>query len=140
MNVERINLLADVIEVEPEVKVSLPRSGFDMRREFHECGSPACIEGYARKLFRCPLGEDLLPVLGITPSQAIELFMPGNCHASFLASPGNPLWVTPQHAAAVLRHLARTGKVDWSVRTSPMEDTETPYGDGAERERVEIWI
>ena len=36
-------------------------------------------------------------------------------------------FVTPQHAAAVLRHLARTGEVNWSVKETPMDDTESPY-------------
>ena len=122
MNKERIRKLADVIERQPDAN-SVWGTGFCMRMVFHDCGSPSCIAGWAHALFddsvddafhfRVLYAEDLLD---IPDDQGRLLFEPNNEHAYFGAVYGEIGHVSAKHAAAVLRHLAKTGKVDWSVR------------------------
>ena len=63
--------------------------------------------------------------------------MPKNRHAWYNAGSPDPDYVTAQRAAAVLRNLAKTGKVDWTVTeyTEPVERLivyfYTERGDGA---------
>lgn len=108
----------------------------------HQCGSTACIAGWATSYIepdgsvrmkpRSPdemralvdgvpdpellgfYGVGATKILGLDPEQAAELFEPMN----------NGLddrdWdaVTPRQAAKVLRHLAKTGEVSWEVAFS----------------------
>ena len=53
--------------------------------------------------------------LGISRDAAQRLIWPENPSARYIAARGDPGWITVQHAVAVLRHLAKTGDVDWSV-------------------------
>ena len=50
MNVERILQLADIIEVQPHMTDEDPE-GFTMMDYIHDCGSPACIAGWAVATF-----------------------------------------------------------------------------------------
>lgn len=69
----------------------------------HNCGTIACIGGWTERLFP---GVEASETLGLTGSQARALFYPdGHFDA------------TPDKAVAVLRHLAETGEVDWSIAT-----------------------
>jgi len=120
MNVENILRVADAIE-----QHSIPDLGFNMARwygdgEFdrsgHECETVACIGGWAMHLLsdRNVGAHDFDDVdhaarlLGINRATSTDLFYALGCLTSFDE-------ITPSHAVAVLRHLAKTGEVDWSI-------------------------
>ena len=126
LQTETINALADRIERcdEVETKAHKPGMGpaFTMLRSSYDCGSPACLLGHAHDMLR----KTTLSIakyyyttfatdLGITRDQAIELYAPNNDFACFLVGSWNCRWITKHHAVAVLRHLANTGEVDWSI-------------------------
>ena len=122
MNKKRILELADKIDGLP-----LPndpetyKSSFDMGVVSHRCGSPSCIAGQALHMFDDigkPDGYRMMAAcecLGLEPDAGNALFAPNNDYACFDARIGEPGFVTPKHAAAVLRNLAETGEVDWTV-------------------------
>jgi hypothetical protein len=121
MNIERIRQLADVIAAQPHTPLAA-ESGFNMNNWTHTCGSPACIAGWANFIRTDDDGTflgDMVAAaawLGINIRQAAELFQPDEPDKD---EPDDILsWsdITPAHAAAVLRHLAVTGQVDWSVQ------------------------
>lgn len=118
MNAERILKLADVIEAAP--KQGIPTSGarkpitaFNMG-SWH-CGTVGCIAGWAHQTFGdgnygvniCRAAEEHLD---LNEHDAGELFIP--------ATDNSLDDIVPSQAAKVLRHLAATGKVDWSVAAS----------------------
>lgn len=116
MNVERILELADIIEKQPHTKVS-SREGFNMGSFEHDCGTPCCIGGWANALFgngRQDCSDDASGYLGLESEVGDELYFPCDTDVPLDA-------ITPAHAAAVLRHLAETGRVDWSV-SAPVEE------------------
>ena len=90
---------------------NMKESNFDMRNPRH------CICGHALRLFhKCwlPFGwESQLragaEVLGISVEQARELFVPIN------RAKKHDRYTHPQDAARVVRYLAATDTVDWSV-------------------------
>ena len=116
MNVENILAVAQAIEdaAKPEAK---PDFGFNMAciggeaterrpdRTGHNCDTVACIAGWAIHLFP---GSGVAEALGISDSnrQLDNLIMPPN---------GRDGRYTVENAVAVLRHLAATGVVDWTV-------------------------
>ena len=131
MNTARLLALADAIEGHV-----LPELGFNMEvyystayrnlpdRSGHECGTIACIAGWACKLYGS-LGEGYFATaayhLDLDYETANELFIPpGPAHwdeenHSWQEFPVNTWKATPAQAARVIRHLAATGKVDWRV-------------------------
>lgn len=123
LQIDRIRQLADIIQAQPHTPITA-ESGFNMCNWTHTCGTPACIAGWANFVRTDDDGTFLGDMsaaamwLGITKSQAEELFAPDE---DFEEEDGPLfLWseITPTHAAAVLRHLADTGRVDWSVGSS----------------------
>lgn len=90
------------------------------------CGTTACIAGWAYALQRprtkaatfikrdveVHVRADATEFLGLTGVEAHKLFVPSD-----EAGPWRN--ITPAHAVAVLRHLAETGEVDWSVKPAP---------------------
>jgi hypothetical protein len=113
MNAERILQLADVIEKVPHVQLDedAPRGELDsFNMDDWHCGTAGCIGGWAAQLFDCATSEAGV-ALGLRCIEAMSLFTP---------KPINPNdWskITSLQAATVLRHLAATGIVDWSVAT-----------------------
>jgi len=118
MNKERILQLADVIEKKPHRRRfnrSSPNkklTGFNMS-EWH-CGTVGCIAGWTQHLFgtgtpNYDSGIEAAKLLGLHDRAATDLFIPGKAIFCTLDE------VKPRQAAAVLRHLAETGKVDWSI-------------------------
>ena len=111
LNRARLHVLADFVETYDR---------FDMGAVQHPCGTPACIAGCA-----CHIAPDAdhssmalaAEYLGLTAEQKTELFMPHFDPEGlfYAAEPGEIGYVTREHAAAVLRHLAETGTVDWNV-------------------------
>lgn len=116
MRTGRIYRLANFIEKLPP-KLFDMNSGMTGKLPNHTCGTAACIAGWAGHLWpeEChhsltENGEELAwsyhktrRALGISKESAVTLFY------------DYPLSCSRQHAAAVLRHLAKTGKVDWSI-------------------------
>lgn len=125
MNKERILALADLIEKQPHTPVQA-ESGFNMADLVRECGTPACIAGWAAweeegrpAAVSAPdtgwcLERKAQQYLGLAPSgeaelsdTAYSLFYPEGDQVGFYDE------ITPAQAAACLRHLAETGEVDW---------------------------
>lgn len=124
MNVENILKVADAIE-----QHSISDLGFNMDdwcmldgaehdKSGHNCGTVACVAGWAVAVARGADTEALLNIaergdvfddaadfLGLKEAQANALFIPR----------GVVFWddITPTVAGRVLRHLASTDKVDW---------------------------
>jgi hypothetical protein len=106
---DRILRLRDFLE-------GLPAEKFDMRvwtnGQVHECGTPACIGGWASRL----RGEFMDPTrvgkwLGLSVDDARNLFgvtyFEDRTTANFNA--------TTADAVRVLDHYLSTGRIDWSV-------------------------
>lgn len=119
MNKQNILAVAYAIE-----RHSIPDLGFNMQywgapttkevpdRTGHNCGTVACIAGWASRL---SLGR---PLTGRDDAYSIgDDFIGIGNKVDGLFMPSFKNWndVSPAHAVAVLRHLAETGKVDWSV-------------------------
>lgn len=119
MNIDKINKLADFIEAQDADDL-----GFDMRywnpvlAGSHGCGTVACIAGWTCAMERPDLsywswgGTPAAEILGLDDPMAHELFTP--CSGS-LPSGLEYKHIKPPHAVRVLRNLAETGEVDWSV-------------------------
>jgi hypothetical protein len=117
VNKERILALADLIEQQPHADKEASE-GFTMSSITHDCGTPACIAGWAaweavgRKNgdlydFDLDIEGKARDFLGISPTKADALFYPYEFKAY-----GE---ITPSEAAATLRRLAETGQVDWQI-------------------------
>jgi hypothetical protein len=115
VNTERILELADVIERTPHKPLpsqSAPARklrGFNMG-EWH-CGTVGCMAGWAGQMFDCH-PSDAADALGLTRETAWRLFQP-------IESIDRWEQIKPKQAAAVLRNLAETGEVDWSIEATP---------------------
>lgn len=98
----------------------------------HHCGTVACIAGYAFAIkhprtsaakIRAieertggdadddPIVEEARDFLGITPDESEALFFPDAYDPDLILHN-----LPAEQAVAVLRHLAETGEVDWSVK------------------------
>ena len=133
MNKERILQLADVIEREGALPE--PELGFNMlycrvktndddgslERDFanRPCGTVGCIAGHALRLAGINGGFTAAAEwLGLSyiGGEGEELFFPGDVSGINISR-----WdeITPAHAAAVLRRLVETGKVEWAAVLPP---------------------
>lgn len=124
INVENILRVADAIE-----QHSIPDLGFNMgvfRSKAdptdpsgvdltgHNCGTVACIAGWAEAVYVREGGDpdryrSSSWYFGIEDDRTSE---------RLITPPGwrtNPSQFTPERAVAVLRHLAATGEVDWTI-------------------------
>ena len=138
VNRENVLKVAEAIETGALVERGI---GFNMARygaavddiakdHIDNCGTVCCIAGYALALKRPDIsGEDIAGehfnieaeatrYLGLDLGDAGELFLPQPPysrpwnqidHQRYLAQ------ITPAQAVRVLRHLAETGEVDWSI-------------------------
>lgn len=124
MNKENVLAVAAAIEGH-----TIPDLGFNMGnwvakesstrpdRSGHSCGTVACIAGWTKRIrTQIPVGinEDFYwgpeaKWLGLDVDEGEELFFGDDWTCAHLND------VTPSEAVAVLRHLAETGEVDWSV-------------------------
>lgn len=131
----RLLALADAIERQELVKhgigfnmaVYYTRSSNDISKQDktgHHCGTVACLAGWTTLLEDGPnktdfAGNELslmsgIPgrataILGIDYGTAVQLFMPSSGDGPQMFNT-----ITPEHAVAVVRHLAATGHVRWS--------------------------
>jgi hypothetical protein len=129
INVENILKVADAIE-----QHSIPDLGFNMKNWFneagdgivdnsgHNCGTVACIAGWTAYLAKGSepthaywtykdghTSKIAREFLGLSRWEAGDLFEPGAVAAADWGS------IKPSQAVAVIRHLAATGEVDWSI-------------------------
>lgn len=133
MNVENILKVADAIEKhsvpglafhmnytyedDPEELGSRNSVSPDQKRMGSECGAVACIIGWTNTVIRPPDGEvnnaaNAQHALGLKSREADALFYPDKERWNLSRS-----WddITPEQGVRVLRHLAVTGEIDWSV-------------------------
>ena len=116
MNKKRILELADTIDGLPTVVYGTndPNShSFCMEATNHPCGSPACLAGWTDELWNPDKYPDPLGIAGT--GREMELFEPREPWATYFHRPHQDGFITSEHAAAVLRNLAETGEVDWTV-------------------------
>lgn len=112
---ERILQVADEIE-------KLPPRNFDMHSwadEVDGCGTVCCIGGHIalHKLSDATATDEAVADwLGIEVELAERLFLPGDVYNVLTLDEMRAAWAaTPAQGAAVLRHLADTGEVDWTI-------------------------
>lgn len=129
MNVENILKVADAIE-----RHEIEWLGFNMSHycavgkihltdhSGHNCGTVACIAGWGAAVSGVPksrMTEDFdaetpaMEFMGLSEDQMDHLFY-AKSHPHF-SSHKNWNNITQDQAVAVLRHLAATGEVDWSI-------------------------
>lgn len=117
---ERLLYLADIVAAQEWTPASAT-SGFNMGWWFHPCGTPSCIAGFAAA--ESGMGGDIpVEVRAIawmtnsTINNAIVMLdcWPNTVGLLFAPKLYLPA-ITPARAAAVLRHLAETGEIDWKV-------------------------
>lgn len=97
LRVDRLLLLADEIE--------RPTQGWIYDMRIGRCGTRACLAGHAELMFGNDGGE---MAFGLTDDQRDALYMP-------VGWDFDRAYNDRARAARVLRHLAATGIVDWSV-------------------------
>ena len=110
---ERLAYLRDFLRALPEERFDMQHPGEFEDAEAGDCGSAACIGGWARALFRTsgPINIVGVTKLGLSADGVDRLFFP---HAD-MADGTWAMCATTADAADVLDHLIRTGEVDWSV-------------------------
>jgi hypothetical protein len=132
VNVENILALADLLET-PQVAAhfdmqmyeNLTEEGEELARRdgpvaalTASCGTTACIAGWeVARLGRADFGNAYsiaMDSLGLTHSEAGSLFVPG-ISTTEMSTGHSPYEADGKQAAKVLRHLAETETVDWSV-------------------------
>ena len=115
MNLDNIEKLARLIEMQPDVKMS-DSAGFCMRVYRHPCGTPGCIKGWSNHLFGVGM-RHALKISYINDDDEIELICPDNSYADYSeTNPNMRKFISSKRAARVLRNLAKTNEVDWSIR------------------------
>lgn len=118
--------VAEILRVADDVEKS---ATFSMHVVVHDCGSAGCIMGHVlsqRQRFNLitrltDCDTTARRKLKISDAQARQLFYPREegAHYQFTGDPADH--ITSAHAAACLRKLAATGKVDW-IGTKPLLD------------------
>lgn len=116
MNTERILLLADFIESLPDERLDMRFWAKDESGDENLGQSPATHHPLMLGLVilglwapEAPLPKDSAgTLLGLTHAQAHDLFMP-----PYVDGDGSWGDITPAIAAATLRRLAETGRVEW---------------------------
>ncbi|MDV2964989.1 hypothetical protein RZ532_03315 [Nitratireductor aquimarinus] len=141
LNINAVNALADLLDnlpAEAETGFNMMHYNLSLDHSYmqvdthveHECGTVCCIAGWAAMYLQegdQPLRESpakLTPhdfprrkareILGLTEHQTRQLFEPMDHDVS---DDPNLDWysVTPKQAAKILRHLATTSVVDWTI-------------------------
>ena len=124
MNKDRILRLAERVEKMPHLSdagypLSPTARVFSMHKYYFDCGAPACIAGHAEVMAEEEYGKNF----GVgnffhTPQNTADYLELGYDIATELCEPsgfGALTRITPQHAAACLRHLVETGEVEWGA-------------------------
>lgn len=120
---ERLLELAAIIEKQPWCR-RITETGFTMERFVHECGTPACIAGWAAAQLVPNSNLRWLVMEGDVPWLAVEWLcdekiegrpLPPWSEQLFMPS-GDWRLISPSMAAKTLRHLAETGNVVWNIK------------------------
>lgn len=117
VNAKNVLKVADAIETH-----SIKTLGFNMAvwdkpyyedMSGHDCRTCACIGGWTNRVFKRNdprAGSfEAMKILDLSREERNALFFPNDPKLLFAYK------ATPKKAAAVLRHLAATGKVNWRV-------------------------
>ena len=112
MNKENLKKLVELI------KSSKTFTMRDFSKRAHDCESPACIMGHASSLMgnneiRCHSVEKIGGFLGLTVSQASEVYAPYYYYADCESRIWNKGYISKAHAIRMLEKLIETGEVDW---------------------------
>lgn len=97
------------------------RSPDKITRVKHDCGTCACVGGWAVALFGYSwwrsqsVADRARSLLGLSEDQSRALFYPTNAPGLHSTWMGHSEDVPPQAAAMVLENLLETGEVDWSI-------------------------
>lgn len=145
MNKENFEILASKIE-KLEHKQGVceafdeAANGFNLNREFFGCGAPACIAGWATSLATnsshikmSDIKTETMKFLGIDSETFEELCYPFD---AFAGSNVEFEDILPEEAAKVIRNLAETGQVDWTIVgvESDSSEDDSDYWDEYEAE------
>lgn len=89
---------------------AIPLYGWNGKFAEHTCGTVACIGGWTNIIFRSENDSTAAAAekLGLDADTAHALFFE-------YSKGGGSYAIPPKRAAKVLRHLAKTGKVDWTI-------------------------
>lgn len=127
---DRLVMLRDFLATLPDEKFDMGDCGSELWTH-PDCGSPACIGGWARILY-LPRHERYLDLrevgdryLDLDAIKATDLFFPNG--DNWLDGAVN---ATAVQAARVLDHLLNTGNVDWAVA---FQNPAEPGGSALER-------
>lgn len=117
LNVERLIRIRDLILAKPEqfnisVWIRDSTDTYNLKADPHDCGTVACIGGWAELLYR---GEDASRALGLPESS--NLFTPTYYDRPSYARD----FYNAKVAASVIDKLIATGKVEWPA-LPPLQD------------------
>lgn len=123
-NIDKILALADAIEAAAAPDAN-PKIGFNMAdyvglerlnhdRTGHDCGTTACIAGWAvfleyginELVGAGHTGRKAADILGLSDAEADAMFTPSGLGVSYHS-------IQPHHAVEMLRRYAKTGAVVW---------------------------
>lgn len=122
MHKDRILALADLIESMPHTSVT-DDHGFNMDDFDHVCGTPACIAGWAIAMRANDLSVNVRSAVdaefdSYSGLASDYLGLSSGVGSDLYYGPGRDVKladITPAQAAATLRRLAETGKVEWGI-------------------------
>lgn len=112
---DRLIRLRDFLADLPDERFDFGSYSFhrdNLLRRYTDCGTPACIGGWATRLFGVRVSHSHGEHLGMPPNEALELMNPSDLWERHRLTHAR---VSPRMAVAVLDHYLATGKVDWAV-------------------------
>lgn len=130
-NVENVNRVADAIEGHEFARLGFNMNDFVAKAEWveggdrsgHNCGTVACIAGWSLavrqgrsvRVWGSGAWVKASGFLGMDYNASYRLFLPSGLPVSYSD-------VSPAVAVEVLRHLAKTGKIDWprAIKKHPL--------------------
>lgn len=128
---------ANLLQLADALEHGLPAMQFDMSYWLHttDCGTAGCIAGHAAILsgkyptdgsyFETNAHDVSNDFLELTDEMSNHLFTPSSDTRGFSYNLFTYREITAPMAAAVVRHLAETGEVDWSVANDYRANTNT---------------
>ena len=90
-----------------------------MRGDASPCIDPCCcIAGFCAKFsgdYKSQPHKNIAEYFGIEDLLAMEIYAPNEDNALWSAMSTSSKFITPEHAASVLFHLAESKTLDWSI-------------------------
>jgi hypothetical protein len=114
MNIERLTQLRDVLAALPDERFDMSTFGPESSQLLHNCGTVACIAGWAAAIFAEPGITDgaAARTLNLDPDLAHDLFFADD-HP--LKETDGLEAITRSDAVKTLTHLIETGEVKWGL-------------------------